>query len=84
MLLEEQGHRQLMKWPSSLIGLGLGVPVALAARHAARSLLSGMSPNAMTLLALTGAAVAAVAGLASAWPAQRASRTQVATALRAE
>jgi ABC-type antimicrobial peptide transport system permease subunit len=66
------------------VGLGLGVPVALAARHASRSLLSSIPPNAMTLLALTGVAIAAVAVLASAWPAQRASRTQVATALRPE
>jgi putative ABC transport system permease protein len=66
------------------IGLGLGVPVALAARHAARSLLSGLSPNATALLALTGVAIAAVAVSASAWPAQRASRTPVATALRSE
>lgn len=66
------------------IGLGLGVPVALAARHASRSLLSSIPPNAMTLLALTGVAIAAVAILASAWPAYRAARTEVATALRPE
>jgi predicted permease len=67
-----------------LIGVGLGVPVALAAGQAARSLLSGSPPNTLTVLALTGLAIAAIGVLASAWPAQRASRTQVATALRAE
>lgn len=71
-------------WWMILIGLGLGLPVALAAGHAARSLLSGSPPNAMMTLAFTGLATAAIAVLASAWPAQRASRTEVAAALRSE
>jgi ABC-type antimicrobial peptide transport system permease subunit len=65
-----------------LIGLGLGIPAALAGGQSARSLLSGTSTNTMTLLAITGLAIAAGAVLVSVWPAQRAARTQVATALR--
>jgi ABC-type antimicrobial peptide transport system permease subunit len=64
-----------------LIGLGLGIPAALAGGQAARSLLSGTT-NTTTLLAITGLAIAGGAVLVSAWPAQRAARTQVATALR--
>jgi len=67
-----------------LIGLGLGVPAALTGGHAARSLLSGESTSTLTLLAITGSAIAMVAVLVSAWPAQRAARTRVATALRSE
>jgi ABC-type antimicrobial peptide transport system permease subunit len=67
-----------------LIGLGLGIPAALACGHAARSLLSGASSNTITLLAITGAAIAGAAVMVSAWPAQRAACTPVATALRSE
>jgi predicted permease len=67
-----------------LIGLGLGIPAALAGGQAARSLLSGTSTNTMTLLAMTGLAIAGAAVLVSAWPAQRAACTAVATALRSE
>ena len=64
-----------------LIGLGLGIPAALAGGHAARSLLSGVSTNTATLLFLTGLALAGGAVLVSAGPAQRAAHTPVATAL---
>lgn len=67
-----------------LIGVGLGIPGALAGGHAARSLLSGASPNTTIVLAITGSAIAAIAVLVTGWPAQRAARTQVATALRSE
>jgi predicted permease len=67
-----------------LIGLGLGLPAAIAGGHAARSLLSGESISTMTLLAITGSSIAIVAMLVSVWPAQRAAHTQVATALRWE
>jgi predicted permease len=67
-----------------LMALGLGIPVALAAGQPARSLLSGTSSNTLTLLAVTGLAIAGAAVLVSAWPARRAARTPVATALRSE
>jgi ABC-type antimicrobial peptide transport system permease subunit len=71
-------------WWILLVGLGLGIPGALAGGHAARSLLSGTSANPLGLLALTGLAIAAGAVLASAWPAHRAVRTPVSSALRSE
>jgi predicted permease len=67
-----------------LVGLGLGIPAAVACGHAARSLLSGTSSNTMTLLSMTGLAIAGAAVLVSAGPAQRAACTPVATALRSE
>lgn len=67
-----------------LIGLGLGIPAALACEHAARSLLSGTSSNTMTLLAMTGLAIAGASILVSAWPAQRAAYMPVGVALRSE
>lgn len=67
-----------------LIALGLGIPAALAVGHAARSLLSGTSTDTMTLLVVTGVAIAWSAVLVSAWPAQRAACTSVAAALRSE
>lgn len=69
---------------SLLIGLSVGIPSALAGGHAARSLLSGTSANTMTLLVMTGLAIAAGAVLVSARPAQRAADTPVASALRAD
>jgi ABC-type antimicrobial peptide transport system permease subunit len=67
-----------------LIGLGFGIPAALACGHAARSLLSGTSSNTMMLLSLTGLAIAGTAVLVSALPAQRAASLSVAAALRSE
>jgi ABC-type antimicrobial peptide transport system permease subunit len=67
-----------------LLGLGVGAPAALAGGHAERSLLSGESPNTMTLLAIAGSVIAVIGILVSAWPAQRAARTPIATALRSE
>ena len=67
-----------------LIGLSLGIPAALAGGHAAHSLLSGTSTNSLTLLAVTGLAIAGGAVFVSAWPAQRAACTPVAAALRSE
>jgi predicted lysophospholipase L1 biosynthesis ABC-type transport system permease subunit len=67
-----------------LIGLGLGVPAALTCEHAARSLLSGTSSNTLTLLAMTGLAIAGASVMVSAWPAQRAACTPVGVALRSE
>jgi ABC-type antimicrobial peptide transport system permease subunit len=67
-----------------LIGMGLGIPAALAGGHAARSLLSGTSTNTTTLLFMTGLAIAGGAVLVSAWPAQRAACTPVATVLRSD
>lgn len=67
-----------------LIGVSLGIPAALAEGHAARSLLSTTSINTTTLLVMTGLAIAGGALLVSAWPAQRAACTPVATALRSD
>lgn len=67
-----------------LIGVSLGIPGALAGGHAARSLLSDVSPNTMIVLAITGSMIAMVAAFVTALPAQRAARTPVATALRSE
>jgi hypothetical protein len=67
-----------------LIGIALGLPAALGGGHAARSLLSGGSPQTLVLLAVTGSALVVLALLVSVWPAQRAVRTDVVAAVRAE
>ena len=67
-----------------VIGLGLGVPAALAGSRAARSLVSDVPPDTMLVLGLTALGIAVVAALVSAWPAERAAQTDVARALRAE
>lgn len=67
-----------------LVGLGAGIPAALAGEHAARSLLSGTPANTLIILVMTAVAIAAGVVLVSAWPAQRAAATPVASALRAD
>jgi len=60
------------------------VPGALAGAHTARSLMSDVPQNTVMVLMMTALAIAGLATLVSAWPAERAARTPVADALRAE
>ena len=65
-------------------GLALGMLGALAAGRAMSSILYGVSRNDPATFALTAAAVAGVAALASYLPARRASRLDPLAALRSE
>jgi len=67
-----------------VIGVGLGVPIALLGWQAARVLVSSLPANATFVLIATTLGIAGIAAVAAAWPAQRAARTDVARALRAE
>ncbi len=68
----------------AVIGLAIGVAIALVARGAIRRLLVGVEPLDATTYLVVGVATLAVA-LASAWlPARRASRVDPAGSLRAE
>lgn len=66
------------------MGLVLGLAGALAAGHALRAFLVGVSPYDPRTLGLVALAVAAVSALASLLPARRASRVDPSTLLRAD
>ena len=65
-----------------LAGTALGVPLALAAGHAARAFLFGIAPHDGSTLALACSALVVVALVAAFAPARRASRVEPMTALR--
>jgi len=65
-------------------GIVIGIPLALGTGHALRSLLYGIAPTNVVLLGITTAGLVAVAVLASAAPAWRASRVDPVIALRAD
>jgi putative ABC transport system permease protein len=67
-----------------LIGAAVGIPLALAGGFAVRALLFDVSPFDASALAVTMVASLAIAVTAALIPAARASRTDPATALRAE
>jgi predicted permease len=68
----------------AIIGLALGLPVALAAARLTRTTLYGLEPNDPLTLAFAAALLLGVAMLAGALPAWRASRVDPAAALRNE
>ena len=65
-----------------LAGTALGVPLALAAGHAARAFLFGIAPHDESTLAMACSALVVVALVAAFAPARRASRVEPMTALR--
>ena len=65
-----------------VVGVALGVPLALAAGYAARAFLFGVAPHDGTTLALACAALIVVALVAAFAPARRASRVEPMAALR--
>jgi predicted lysophospholipase L1 biosynthesis ABC-type transport system permease subunit len=65
-----------------IVGVTLGVPLALGAGHAARAFLFGIAPADGTTLALACAALVGVALVAGFVPARRASRVEPMAALR--
>ncbi len=65
-----------------LAGTALGVPLALAAGHAARAFLFGIAPHDESTLAMACGALVVVALVAAFAPARRASRVEPMTALR--
>jgi predicted permease len=67
-----------------VLGLGLGAPLALVVAVVARSLLFGVAPGAVHLIATSSVLLIVVALLATALPAQRAARTDPCVALRNE
>jgi ABC-type antimicrobial peptide transport system permease subunit len=66
------------------IGVAIGVPLALLAMRAARALLFGLSATDVPTVAAAAIALAAVATMAGAVPAWRASRLDPAIVLRAD
>lgn len=68
----------------ALIGICLGLPLAMAVGTIVRSVLFGISPTDPVALAGSGLLVVLVAGLASYLPARRAARVNPIEALRAE
>ena len=66
------------------IGVAIGVPAAFGAGHAARALLSNLSPYDGASIAVAAACLAAVILVAIARPGLRAARTRPADALRAD
>jgi putative ABC transport system permease protein len=64
------------------IGLAAGIPVAVAAMGALRSLLFEVTPHDVSVLVAIPLLLAAVAALACALPAARAARIEAAVALR--
>jgi ABC-type antimicrobial peptide transport system permease subunit len=66
------------------IGVGLGLPIALACGRLARSLLYGVAPTDPVTLAGSAAAFVLVAGVAAAIPAYRAVTIDPVAALRLE
>jgi ABC-type antimicrobial peptide transport system permease subunit len=66
------------------LGLGLGLPLTLAATGALRSTLHGVSPRDPAVLLATTVLLAAAALLATWVPARRAARVDPITALRAD
>jgi predicted permease len=66
------------------IGVGLGLPIALACGRLARSLLYGIGPTDPATLAGSAAAFVLVAGVAAAIPAYRAATIDPVVALRSE
>jgi predicted permease len=64
------------------IGIGAGVPLAIAAARAVRALLFGVSPTSVTVLVATVAVIVGIGTLATAIPAIRAARCNVQQALR--
>jgi putative ABC transport system permease protein len=65
-------------------GMGIGLPVALAATAALRSLLFDVTPYDVSVLAAMAVLLVAVAALACAVPAVRAAHIDAAVALRDE
>ena len=68
----------------ALVGIALGLPVALAATRLVQSFLFGLQPHDSATIALAAACLAGVAVLAGYWPARRASRVDPVVALRHE
>jgi ABC-type antimicrobial peptide transport system permease subunit len=68
----------------ALVGMAIGLPVALAAGHLMRTLLFGISPADPVALGGSCALVTAVALLASFMPARRAAKINPMEALRHE
>ena len=66
------------------LGLGVGIPAALAAARVLKSLVQGMQPNEPSTFAITIPVLVAAALLASFVPAHRASRVDAMKALRQE
>jgi putative ABC transport system permease protein len=66
------------------LGIGAGVPAALLAAGALRSLLFEVTPHDLSVFAAIPALLMAVAVLAAAVPAARAARIDAAVALREE
>ncbi len=67
-----------------LIGLLIGLPIALASTRAVRSLLYGLTPNGWTTFAVAGAVLLTASLLAAFIPAYKAAKTDPAIALRYE
>ena len=78
--------RMVLREAAALFGAGLaiGAILAVAAAHAAKSLLFGLRPTDPVTLAIAVAGLGAVAGAASVLPARRAASLDPVTALREE
>jgi putative ABC transport system permease protein len=68
----------------TIVGLGLGVPMAVGLARMIANLIFGVSASDVRVFAGTGLAVAVVALLATLWPAHRATSVQPISALRNE
>jgi predicted permease len=68
----------------ALLGMGLGIPCALAAGRLIASMLFGLSPHDLPTLATVSLLLLVVALFASYWPARRASRIDPMAAVRME
>jgi predicted permease len=68
----------------ALLGIGLGIPCALAASRLLASMLFGLSPHDLPTLATVALLLLVVALFAAYWPARRASRIAPTAALRME
>jgi len=66
------------------IGLGLGIPLALAATRVIESRLFGVQAKDLTILTTATLLLSLTAAAAAYWPARRASRVDPMTALRCE
>lgn len=67
---------------STLVGLGLGIPVSIGTASLVRSLLFGIDPTSPTLIMIAVLTLALIALAAAAFPAIRATRFSLATVLR--